>query len=164
MIVDACVLIDFINVDRYLLKLIAKHIRDAYVVSPVIDEIKSINEEELTELDLIIIEPDIEDAFSSSINNSSLSFQDNLCFFTAKRYNLTCITNDRKLRELCKNEDVHTIWGLELLIKLHEARGISIKDAIDAVNIMHKTNPRYITAELLQKFICKIKNIKKQEK
>ena len=39
MIMDACVLIDFINADRLVLKLIGNHVGTILVISPVIDEV-----------------------------------------------------------------------------------------------------------------------------
>ena len=57
MIMDACVLIDFIKTDRTILELIVKHVGPVYVISPIIEEIDDIDDEsELQELGLVIEE------------------------------------------------------------------------------------------------------------
>jgi hypothetical protein len=98
MILDACALIDFIKVDRAILELVVKYVGALHVVSPVVDEINEIKDEnELVELGVVIIEPEIEDAFAAVSQSGPASFQDNLCLLVAKRYSLTCVTNDKSL-------------------------------------------------------------------
>jgi len=66
MIMDACVLIDFIKAERAILELMVKHVGPLYVTSPVVDEINEIDDEnELTALGLVIVEPEIEDAYAA---------------------------------------------------------------------------------------------------
>lgn len=51
MIMDACVLIDFIKAERSLLELVAKHVGPLYVTSPVVGEVNEIDDEnELVQL------------------------------------------------------------------------------------------------------------------
>ena len=158
MIMDACVLIDFIKADRSVLELIVKHIGPVHMISPVIDEINEIdNEEELVDLGLIIVEPELEDAFAAASTSGPTSFQDHLCFLTAKRYGFTCVTNDKNLRKLCEKEKVPLLWGLQLLIELHQSGGIPAQDAIEIAHQIHKTNPKHITAKILERFIENIK-------
>ena len=66
MIMDACVLIDFIKTERSVLELIVKHVGPLYVASPVVAEVNEIDDEaELVALGLIIIEPEIADAYAA---------------------------------------------------------------------------------------------------
>lgn len=66
MIMDACVLIDFIKAERTVLELVVKHVGPLHVTSPVVDEVNEIDDEnELVALGLIIIEPEIEDAYAA---------------------------------------------------------------------------------------------------
>ncbi len=96
MIMDACVLIDFINADRAILQLVVKYVGPLHVASPVVDEVNQIDDEnELVELGLIIIEPEIEDAFAAATQPGPTSFQDRLCLLAAKRHGFTCVTNDK---------------------------------------------------------------------
>jgi hypothetical protein len=62
MIMDACVLIDFIKAERTVLELVVKHVGPLHLTSLVVDEVNEIDDEnELVELGLVIVEPDIED-------------------------------------------------------------------------------------------------------
>jgi hypothetical protein len=45
MIMDACVLIDFIKAERAVLELVVKHVGPLHVTSPVIDEVNEIDRE-----------------------------------------------------------------------------------------------------------------------
>ncbi len=94
MIMDACVLIDFIKAERAVLELVVKNVGPLYVTSPVVEEVKEIDDEdELAALGLIIVEPEIEDAYTEGIQSGPLSFEDWLCLLTARRHGFTCVTN-----------------------------------------------------------------------
>ncbi len=153
MIMDACVLIGFLNADRTVLHLISRYVGPVYVVSPVVEELRDINDPgELIELGLSVIEPEIEDAYIAAGNITSISFQDRLCLLTAQRHGLTCVTNDTSLRRHCKAEGVPLLWGLELLLALNTAGGISQNIAEQIAQSIHETNPRHITRTILKQF------------
>lgn len=154
MIMDACVLIDFIKADRTVLELVVKHVGPLHVASPVVDEVHEIEDEnELVELGLIIVEPEIEDAFTAAAPSGPTSFQDRLCLLSARRHDFICVTNDKNLRQLCKKEGVEILWGLELLSELHKAGGIPGKEAETIARAIHASNPKHITAAILSRFI-----------
>jgi predicted nucleic acid-binding protein len=157
-ILDACVLIDFLKADRYILELIVKHLGSVHVISPIISEVKEIGEEgELVQLGVIIIDPDLSDAITAASGLvKSISFQDHLCLLTAKRQGLTCVTNDRSLRKQCGKEGVPLFWGLELLVRLHRAGAISSTDAVKIAKSIRRNNPAHITSRLIQRFTQKI--------
>ena len=153
MLMDACVLIDFIKADRSILELIVKYVGPLHVISPVVDEVNEIDDEgELVELGLSIVEPEIEDAYAAASQIGPTSFQDRLCLLTAKRYGFTCVTNDKNLRKLCEEENVPLSWGLQLLADLHQVGGILPDDALDIAQRIHKANPRHITLQILRRF------------
>lgn len=153
MIMDACVLIDYLKTERSVLELFAKYIGPVHVVSPVIEEVQEIDSpEELIELGLIIVEPELEDAFAAASQIGPTSFQDKLCLLTAKRHGFTCVTNDKNLRKLCKKEKVPFLWGLQLLAELHQSGGIPAADAIAVAEQIHQTNPKHITTEIIERF------------
>jgi len=153
MIMDACVLIDFIKADRSVLELVVKHVGTLHVVGPVIDEVKEIEgENELIELGMVIVEPEIEDLDAASQKNRRTSKPDNLCLLMAKRHGLTCVTNDKPLRTFCEKENVPTMWGLELLIELNRSGGIPAETALDIARKIREANPKHITHEILEQF------------
>jgi hypothetical protein len=153
MIMDACVLIDFIKADRAVLELVVKYVGPLHVISPVVDEVNEIdNENELLALGLIIIEPEIEDAYAAGGRSGPLSFEDWLCLLTAKRHAFTCVTNDKNLRKFCKREEVPLLWGLELISELHKVGGIPGKEAETLAQIMQRSNPKHITDKIVSRF------------
>ena len=153
MIMDACVLIDYLKTERSMFELFAKYIGPVHVVSQVIEEVQEIDSpEELIELGLIIVEPELEDAFAAASRIGPTSFQDKLCLLTAKRHGFTCVTNDKNLRKLCDQENVPYLWGLQLLAELHRAGGIPPDAAIAIAHQIHKTNPKHITIEIIERF------------
>lgn len=150
---DACVLIDYLKTERSVLELFAKYIGPLHVVSSVAEEVREIDGlDELAELGLILVEPELEDAFAAAGEIGPTSFQDKLCLFTARRYGFTCVTNDKNLRKLCLQEKVPLIWGLELLVTLHQAGGIPGNDAEDIAEKIHQSNPKHITGKIISKF------------
>jgi predicted nucleic acid-binding protein len=152
MIMDACVLIDFIKADRSVLELVVKYVGPLHVASHVIAEVNEIEDEnELVDLGLIIVEPEIEDAFAAATGAGPTSFQDRLCLLTARRYGLTCVTNDKNLRKLCEQEKLPRLWGLELLVELHRCGGIPAEDALDIARKIHVANPKHISERLLKR-------------
>lgn len=153
MILDACVLIDFLKAERSVLELIVKHVGQLYITSPVVDEIHEIDDEnELAALGMIIVEPEIEDAYAAGGYSGPLSFEDWLCLLTAKRYGFICVTNDKKLRKLCKQEGVSLFWGLELLTELHKGGGITAIEAETIVQAIRQSNPLHITEKIVSRF------------
>ena len=153
MILDACVLIDFIKADRVILASISKHLGSLHVIQEVLEEVHEIHHiEEILELGIKVIEPELEDVFTAAQKRGPLSFQDWLCLLTAKRHGLTCVTNDKSLRKICQQEEIPLRWGLELLVELYRCGGTTRKDALEVARKIHKNNPKHITVRLLRRF------------
>lgn len=158
MIMDACVLIDFIKTGRAVLELVVKHVGPLYVTSPMFDEVNEIDDEsELVSLGLIIIEPEIEDAYAASSRSGPLSFEDWLCLLTAKRHGFTCVTSDKNLRKLCRQESVSLLWGLELLAELQKVGGIPATEAEATAQAIRLSNPKHITEKIVSRFVNTIR-------
>jgi len=154
LLMDACVLIDFIKADPSILALIAENIGPVYVLNTILEEVDQIqDEEELIQLGLIIVEAEMEDAYAAVEVPGPLSFYDHLFFLTARRHGFSCITNDNNLRKLCIKNNIPLYWGLELLIELHTTGKISSDDAKTIAQSMHDMSPKYITPKLVDKFL-----------
>lgn len=69
--------------------------------------------------------------------------------------------NDTSLRKLCEKEGVPILWGLQLLLELHQSGGITVPGALAIAREIHKTNPKHITAKIVERFTTTIK--KQQE-
>lgn len=77
LIMDACVLIDYMNGEPKLFKLISSHIGSIFAVTPIIEEVDFINSlDKLEELGLIPLEPELEDVFQAGEPDGQTSFQD----------------------------------------------------------------------------------------
>ncbi len=154
LLMDACVLIDYVKAERKLPGLISAHVGPVYVLSVILEEVRDIkNKDELHNLNLIIIEPEIEDAYLAFEKKSSISFQDRLCLLTAKRNNFICVTNDKELRRQCKRNNVEVLWGLQLIAELHKTGGISAESAIKTALTIHHNNPMQINKKIVTDFI-----------
>jgi rRNA-processing protein FCF1 len=158
LIMDACVLIDYINSEPDLFQMINSHIGQIYVVTPVIEEVDSIESvEELQDFDLEVLEPDVEDLFEAGSMTGRTSFQDNICYLTAKRHDLVCVTNDKNLRSLCGSHSVSILWGLELILNLVAAGGMTRQEASEIGKKIHESNPKHISKTVLGAFLAKLK-------
>ncbi len=160
MIMDACVLIDYMKGNPDLFKLISVHVGALYVATPILEEVDSIQSIDVLEvLGLLPIEPEIEDVFEAADMDGKTSFQDNLCYLTAKRQGMTCITNDTTLRKKCTSSEVPILWGLELILELVKAGGLLKKEASIIATKIHKHNPRHINQKVLEGFTAKLRNV-----
>lgn len=159
LIMDACVLIDYIKAEPELFKLISTNIGQLHVVSVIYEEVDQIETlDQLAEYGISLIEPDIDDAFLAAQIDGGTSFQDNLCFLTAKRHGFICVSNDKQLRALCTNSQVPTVWGLELILKLVKAKGLSLTKAKKIGTMIQQNNPKHITQKILKDFISKLQS------
>ena len=157
LILDACVLIDYIKADPALFRVIAESVGAVNAVSTVYEEVDQFTSlQQMTDLGISIVEPEIEDAFEAERMKGPTSFQDNICLLTAKRLGMTCVTNDRSLRKTCSQQGVPIMWGLELLIQLVDSGGLDYKSALKIGRQIHIDNPRHISARVIADFEKKL--------
>ena len=159
LLLDANVLIDFLNSEPNLLNLVSKHIGSIYVLDQIVSEVKGLEKSECKKLGLNVIEPTNETLALAETNLSKLSYNDRLCLFTAIDSNFICVTNDNDLRQECLNNQVKILWGLELIRILVEKSALSADDAIKIVETIHKINRLYISERLVKKFVKLVKKI-----
>lgn len=150
LILDANILIDFCKCDITIVRLIGKHIGQIYLATPVLNEIKEIDEGDCIELGITLIEPELEQVMLASEKKGPLSFQDNLCLIIAKMHGMICVTNDIPLRRKCENEGVPLFWGIELICILVESGGLPVKQSKDIILEIKRLNPKYITDEIVK--------------
>lgn len=160
LILDACVLIDFAKTDPTLLKLIVAHVGPVHVPSPVLAEVKQLDESAAASLDLRIVEPDLDMAIEAARIGGPLSFEDRLCMMMAKANGWTCVSNDGRLRRACESDRVPILWGLELLLGLVTAGGLPKSDAEPAAWAIHRSNPKFVTRKIVLGFVQKLGRIR----
>ena len=157
MILVACVLIDYIKADRFVLELAVKHVGRICVPITIVNEVEDIEgPEDLQELGIEIIEPELEDTLEAASRKGSLSMQDWICLLSAKRGGCVCVTSDKRLRRQCEEENVPVMWGLQILTKLADSNWISAEGAMDVATKIHILNPKFITDAILRRLAVKL--------
>lgn len=157
LVLDACVLIDFLESDRSILIAIRDHLGEISVVRPVFDEVDSFSEEQAVDLGLHIVDVELDLAIEAANRRGSLSFEDRLCLLLAAREGWTCVTNDGALRKACIDDDVEVRWGLEVLLDLVRAGGLGKREAESIAATIRAQNPHYVTTKIFAAFVAKLK-------
>ena len=153
LIVDANVLIDYLRADEQILVLASRQLGPVRVVRDVVDEVAGLDDDRCAALGLIIVEPttpQIIAAGASPLN--ALSFPDKLCLQLAQENHWTCVTNDKALRQACTEGAVDIVWGLQMMLLLIKANGLTANTAIAVAEAIHASNPTHITAAILADF------------
>lgn len=153
LLVDACVLIDFAKSDASVLTLVAHHVGEVHVATPVFQEVHDLDATMAASLGIRLFEPPLEMLSAAARAGGRLSFQDHLCVLAAKANGWTCVSNDRRLREECTAASVEVLWGLELLAVLVERRALSAKGAKEVAELIAATNKR-IGKAVMQRFLA----------
>lgn len=155
LIVDACVLIDFAKADPAILTLVAHHVGEVHVATPVFEEVEDIDATMATSLGIKIYEPSLEIAAAAATKRGRLSFQDRLHVAIATAEGWTCVSNDKQLRAACEAAKVPVLWGFQVLAMLVDARALSAADARTIATSIAASNKR-IGRAVLTRFLAKL--------
>ena len=152
LLVDADVLIDYRDSELDVLKLIGQHVGPVAVLSPVLDEVRGVTRADCERLSVSVLEVATSRLLRAGRADSSVSFNDRLCFVVCDEESWTCVTNDRALRRLCKRRGVHTRYGLELMVDLVACAAITPKRAMSVAYKIHESNPLHINERVISRF------------
>ncbi len=141
LIVDACVLIDFLDTEPSVFAIVARAVGPIYVASPVLSEEVGIDAAKAERLGLAVVEPPGDIFEQSARTRGGLSFHDLLGLLMAKAEGWTLVTNDKALRSACERDGVDVLWGLQMLGLAVEAGALAPHDAIELVNRIAEINP-----------------------
>jgi rRNA-processing protein FCF1 len=156
LIVDANILIDYLDCDEKLFVLIKEHIGQVFLASPLLGEIKSLDLNRCHRLGINIVEPTIEQLSRAADQEFSISFQDKICLIMAKDHNWTLVTNDKALRKRGEAEDITLIWGVELICLLCESGGLQKDRVRDVIWLLHRNDPFFITREIVMRAFARL--------
>jgi hypothetical protein len=157
LIMDANVLIDFCEADRTVIRLISQHVGQVHVPLPVLrEEVDQLDESECADLGIIPVDPPLQTAIDAAARRSGLSFHDHVCLLLARDNGWTCVTNDGRLRRECATENVPVLWGLETVALLVEGAVLTAVAAEEIARAVQRANPRFITDDVLQRFLVRI--------
>ncbi len=154
LLLDSCVIFDFMKADGELFTLASRYVGPVYVADALIPELQDFcGVEEIEEVGLRTLEVDKSDldAASALSETGPLSYYDVVCLLTARRLGCVCVTNDRNLRKACEREQVALFWGLELVFRVFQAGGIDRERARRIGEQIGKRN-RWISRKVLERF------------
>jgi len=157
LLMDANVVIDLCEADPTVIALVSEHIGRVHIPLPVLlEEVEQVRKEDWTSLGIVAVDPPLKTALVAAARRAGLSFHDRLCLLLARDNGWTCVTNDIRLRRECQSDGVPVLWGLELLAMLVERDVLTATAAAQLGRAIHRTNPRFITAQVLERFLGRI--------
>jgi rRNA-processing protein FCF1 len=156
-IIDANVLIDYFESDLQILTQVSDNLGLIHIARSTFNKVHHLTVAAAQKHHFTIVTPDLKTAVEASKGRGRLAYDDRETLFLAKNNGWICITNDKQLREECKNEGVSCIWGLELMLILVKKNIISINAAIKTGDIIRKNNPKYIKNNIISEFKRQIK-------
>jgi predicted nucleic acid-binding protein len=154
-ILDACVLIDYVDADVSVLGEMSRHLGRIHVAATVLEEVGQLDESRAGDLGLIVVEPGLELLADAATRGGGLSLQDHVCLMLAQREGWTCVTSDAALREACVAVGVGVLWGLEPMALMVEHGHMAAEVAIEVAERIAASNP-YITAEIVARFTRRV--------
>jgi rRNA-processing protein FCF1 len=152
---DACIFIDLIEIS--LIKEFFALPFEFYTTDFVVNEITNLKQLslikeiiDLRKLNVLGTAPDdLYKIIQTSVNHPKLSVSDCSVFYFGKKNNFTVLTNDKRLRKLCKKIRVHGIlWIFDTLIS---NRIISKAQATEKLRELMEINQRLPLDECLKK-------------
>ena len=152
LVVDANVLIDFVEADPSVLTLVSKHLGQIHVLRAVLDEVEQLDQAECERLQLKVVDGTVEQLVEAAAERGQLSFEDRLCMIVARDGGWICVSNDKPLRTACGEQGVQVWWGLEMMAELVEAGHLEVEASVQVAEKVHDANPRYITKGVLLRF------------
>jgi len=163
LILDACVLIDFCEVDVSVLAVVSRAIGTIHVASPVLAEVAQLDESAAASHGLRVVEPPLSVFTAAAQKRGRLSVQDHLCLLLAKAEGWTCVSNDRALRAACLVEGIDVLGGLEMMGLAVERGHLPRADAERVAWAIHDVNP-FISEDLVLAFVARYVHAKSRLK
>ena len=158
LIVDSCVLIDYVSVNPSILSLAARHIGPVIVIGQVLEKFVEFDGLYAMEMGLTVIDPDIGLIDAGLSHTGGLSGCDRMIFALAKRNGYSCWTNDSKLKETCERSGITAYWGLEVMLLLCESRRLSRAAALKTAQGIGEING-FITDEIMLDFRARLDEV-----
>jgi rRNA-processing protein FCF1 len=151
-VIDAVALIDFLDSNPSVLRLISDHLGRLAAVYEVVCEVDGLDSATCGELGVEVVDANLCQGAIADDRPSGLSRADHLCLLVAKENGWTCLTNDRRLRRECARHGVPVMWTLEALVKLVRKGAVSPPEALSTGTGIHEVNAAYMTDEVLAEF------------
>ena len=161
LISDANVLIDYLKAGRHgVLKLVSEHICAIKIPYEILKEVEQLTKELADEL-IELYEESLEQIAAAAKRSGRLSPQDRLCYDIAANEGWGVWTSDQQLHRHCSSTDIPVIWGLQMLLILHEQKLIRFDYAQATAQKIFEDN-EFITQKVLDDFLVKLDLIRKR--
>lgn len=156
LLVDASVLIDYCGADLAILALVSRHVARVHVATVVLSEVDDLDESDCAGQGILVVEPTLAQAQEAAAASGKLSFADRTCLIVCRDHGWTCVTNDRRLRDSCKEAGVEARWGLELMLDLVRLGQLPRDNAKRAARRIHELNPVFVPLSVVEAFNAKL--------
>lgn len=153
LLADADVLIDYSNSNLSVLGLVARHIGKLYVLRQVLDTVDALTVTHCKRHGITVIEADTATLLKAGKLSGPLSFEDWICYLLCEQKRWTCVTNDRKLIQVCQEAGINIRRGLGLMVELVAKEHMTRAKALRTARTIHKNNPYHIDKKVLERFI-----------
>jgi len=156
LILDACVIIDFVEVDRTLFKIVRDAVGVVHVATRVLhNEVTKLDASDVEALGVKLVTPSLAMMSEAALAGGGLSPRDWVCVLLAEERGWTCVSNDKRMRAECTRRSVDVLWGLELIAMAVEAGALPATAAGDVGREICRLNPR-MTAAVLAAFLKRV--------
>jgi predicted nucleic acid-binding protein len=159
LIVDANVLIDYLDTEPSVLALVARETGPLFVAMEVLAKVDQLDVTVCEELGLTIAVPSISQLLEAAVRRPGLAFDDVVCLVMARDHGWCCVTNARALRAACRLSGVRVQWGLEIMLRLVARSALSSRDAIEVALAIQRSNRAFITDAIVDRFKIKAKQV-----
>lgn len=156
LLLDANVVIDYRRSGPDILPLAARHLAPLAMILAVMEEVNELDRAECARLGIEVIVPTTEQSRRAEQDPSPVSIPDRQCFVVCDEENRVCITNDRRLRNLCERRGVETKYGLRPMLDLVAAGVLPRSRAETVARSIRQVNPLGTTEETLARFLSQL--------
>lgn len=159
LLLDADVLIDYGDGGWHVVELLSRHRGGVCVARYVLQEARSVSVEECERCGVEILDPTTDQLLEAGRRGGPLSFTDWLGLILARDEEMTCVTNDRRLRKECGTLGVRVSWGLELMLDLVGRGALAGDEALTVARRMQGANPHHLTEVVIERFARRVRAI-----
>ena len=156
-VVDANVLIDYLNTDLTVLGLLSKTVSPVHVSDAVLENVDGLDRHGCDEVGLAIAQPTLDQMLEAGGKRTKLAYDDWMCLILARDNGWLCISNDKALRTECAAAGVKVLWGLELMLELAAHGVLEIQEAKSVAWRIHTNNPAFVTEAIVNRFMKKLR-------
>jgi predicted DNA-binding protein (UPF0278 family) len=138
--------------------LITREFLQIKVPAAVLREVDQLTNAQAEELGIETLEVSMQQMREANVRGGP-SQQDRLCFISARDNDGAVWSNDKGLRQMCKENGVRVFWGLEMLLVLIKGGHLSEARARKAAKRIHEVDAHYITNSVLDNFMRRLQQL-----